>query len=99
RRIPHEYKYRHGQMKYLLKAALRGVLPDEVLDRKKKGFGIPLTRWLRTWDDGGFARAGALVGNPAWTAATLADHKAGKRDQRLALWCLLALEHHGEAFL
>jgi asparagine synthase (glutamine-hydrolysing) len=96
-RIPHEYKYRHGQTKYLLKAALRGVLPDEVLDRKKKGFGIPLTRWLRTWDDAGFARAGALIGNPAWTAAALAQHQAGKRDNRLALWCLLALEHHGEA--
>jgi asparagine synthase (glutamine-hydrolysing) len=97
RRIPHEYKYRHGQTKYLLKAALRGVLPDEVLDRPKKGFGIPLTRWLRTWDDAGFARAGALVGNPSWTASTLAEHKEGKRDQRLALWCLLALEHHAEA--
>jgi asparagine synthase (glutamine-hydrolysing) len=97
RRIPHEYKYRHGQTKYLLKAALRGVLPDEVLDRPKKGFGIPLTRWLRTWDDAGFARAGALVGNPSWTARTLAEHKEGKRDQRLALWCLLALEHHAEA--
>ena len=97
RRIPHEYKYRHGQTKYLLKAALRGVLPDEVLDRPKKGFGIPLTRWLRTWDDVGFARAATLVGNPSWTARTLAEHKAGKRDQRLALWCLLALEHHAEA--
>jgi asparagine synthase (glutamine-hydrolysing) len=98
RRIPHEYKYRRGQTKYLLKSALRGVLPDEVLDRPKKGFGMPLTRWLRTWDDGGFARAGAMVGNPAWVTATLAEHKAGKRDQRLALWCLLALEHHGEAY-
>jgi len=97
RRIPHEYKYRHGQTKYLLKAALRGVLPDEVLDRPKKGFGIPLTRWLRTWDDAGFARAGALVGNPSWTAATLAEHKEGRRDQRLALWCMLALEHHAES--
>jgi hypothetical protein len=36
------------------------------------------------------------VRNPAWTAAALGEHKAGKRDHRLALWCLLALEHHGE---
>lgn len=96
RRIPHEYKYRHGQTKYLLKAALRGVVPHDVLSRKKKGFGIPLTRWLRTWDEKDFARAGALVGNPGWTASALAAHKAGRRDQRLALWCLLALGHHGE---
>jgi asparagine synthase (glutamine-hydrolysing) len=97
RRIPHEYKYRHGATKYLLKQALRGVVPGEVLDRRKKGFGIPLTRWLRGWDDGGFARAAAIAGSPARVAATLAEHKAGKRDNRLALWCLLALEHHGEA--
>jgi asparagine synthase (glutamine-hydrolysing) len=97
RYIPHEYKFRHGQTKYLLKAALRGVVPDAVLDRPKKGFGIPLTRWLRSWNDGGFGRAAALVGNPAWTAAILREHKAGKRDNRLALWCLLALEHHGGA--
>jgi asparagine synthase (glutamine-hydrolysing) len=97
RRIPHEYKYRHGQTKYLLKAALRGVVPDEVLGRRKKGFGIPITQWLRTWDSGGFTRAAGLVGNRARVAATLAEHKAGKRDNRLALWCLLALEHHGEA--
>jgi asparagine synthase (glutamine-hydrolysing) len=98
RRIPHEYKYRNGMTKYILKSALKGVVPDWVLQRRKKGFGIPLTRWLRTWNDDGLGRASALVRNPAWTAARLAEHKAGARDNRLALWCLLALEHHGEAF-
>jgi asparagine synthase (glutamine-hydrolysing) len=97
RRIPHEYKYRNGETKYLLKAALRGVVPDAVLDRSKKGFGIPLTRWLRSWNDEGFGRAAEVVRNPAWTRTALSEHKAGKRDNRLALWCLLALEHHGEA--
>ncbi len=32
--------------KYILKESLRGILPDKVLDRKKKGFGIPLREWL-----------------------------------------------------
>jgi asparagine synthase (glutamine-hydrolysing) len=96
RRIPHEYKYRHGQTKYLLRSALRDVLPAEVLARKKKGFGIPLTQWLRNWDEGDFARGGRIAGNPEWTAATLAGHKSGKRDQRLALWCILALGRHAE---
>jgi asparagine synthase (glutamine-hydrolysing) len=98
RRIPHEYKYRNGRTKYLLRAALRDVLPAAVLERRKKGFGIPLARWLRTWDETDFARAGERIGNPAWAAAALATHKAGKRDNRMALWCLLALGHHGEAF-
>ena len=98
RRIPHEYKFRHGETKYLLKSALRGVLPDEIIDRKKKGFGIPAAKWLRDWPEAEFARAGAMVRNPAWVAGRLAEHKSGRRDHRMALWCLLALGHHGEAF-
>jgi asparagine synthase (glutamine-hydrolysing) len=97
RRIPHDYKFRHGHTKYLLKSALRGVIPDRVIDRRKKGFGIPAAKWLRDWNEADFARAGAVVRNPAWVAGRLAEHKARRRDHRLALWCLLALGHHGEA--
>ena len=97
RRIPHRYKYRNGETKVLLKSALRGVVPEDVLARRKKGFGIPLTQWLRSWDDHGFGRGAERVGNPPWAATRLAEHKAGKRDHRLALWCLLALEYHGGA--
>jgi len=97
RRIPHEYKYRDGTTKYLLKAALRGVVPDALLDRRKKGFGIPLTRWLRSWGDERFPRAAPLFGNRGWPGEALAQHRAGARDHRLALWTLLALERHEEA--
>jgi len=47
RRIPHQYKLRGGRTKYLLKKALEGVLPAEIIHRKKKGFGVPLARWLK----------------------------------------------------
>lgn len=47
-RLPMRYKYRHGKRKYLLKKALSGWLPKEVLDQPKKGFGIPLNLWLRS---------------------------------------------------
>ena len=96
RRIPHEYKYRRGRTKYLLKAALRGVVPDEVLDRPKKGFGIPFARWMRSWG-GGLDRAAATVGNAAWVRTVLEEHRGKRHDHRMPLWCLLALEHHGEA--
>src|SRR2546430_11688512 len=46
-RVPARLKLRHGENKYLLKSALRGVLPDPILDRPKMGFGIPLGSWLR----------------------------------------------------
>ena len=33
-------------MKYILKKAVRGVIPDEIIDRKKQGFGVPVYEWF-----------------------------------------------------
>ncbi|MBF0293675.1 MAG: asparagine synthase (glutamine-hydrolyzing), partial [Magnetococcales bacterium] len=48
RRLPHEFKMRRGVRKYLLKRAMTGLLPDTIIHRKKKGFGIPVAEWLET---------------------------------------------------
>jgi asparagine synthase (glutamine-hydrolysing) len=45
--IPADWKLHRGKTKHIFVKALRGMLPDEVLDRSKKGFGVPLNRWLR----------------------------------------------------
>ena len=37
-----------GKKKWLLKAALRGIVPDEVLFGPKKGFNVPFAKWLQT---------------------------------------------------
>ena len=94
RKIPHQFKYRDGQTKYILKKALQDIVPHEVLYRKKKGFGIPLTRWLRTWEEDDFNRTAPAYTDPAWVHARLSEHKAGKQDHRLFLWCWLALQYH-----
>jgi asparagine synthase (glutamine-hydrolysing) len=39
--LPEEVRYFNGELKGLLKHAYRGILPDHILDRRKKGFGIP----------------------------------------------------------
>jgi asparagine synthase (glutamine-hydrolysing) len=44
--LPENMKYRRGITKYLLKETMRGKLPDSIISRKKKGFGVPLARWL-----------------------------------------------------
>jgi asparagine synthase (glutamine-hydrolysing) len=46
-RVPADLKLRGGESKYLLKSALRKILPNEILGRRKVGFGVPLGRWLR----------------------------------------------------
>ena len=46
--IPHKYKYSHFDKKHILKELTYQYVPKELLDRPKKGFGIPLRKWLRT---------------------------------------------------
>ncbi len=45
--LPISYKLRHGCTKFLLKRAATGTLPAAIVGRPKKGFGIPLARWMR----------------------------------------------------
>jgi asparagine synthase (glutamine-hydrolysing) len=46
-RIPPELKLRQGNAKYILKRAMRGILPNAILDRPKQGFAIPLGHWFQ----------------------------------------------------
>lgn len=90
-RLPARFKFTEGRGKYLLRLALRGVLPDSVLDRPKKGFGVPTSRWLREFsrptDHDMGLRPGAF--GRLWQ-----EHAAGRKDHRLALWSGLSLHHH-----
>lgn len=44
--VPEEAKTRGGTVKHLLKRAVRGLIPDEIIDRPKQGFGVPVHEWL-----------------------------------------------------
>ena len=97
--LPGKRKLPGKQSKYLLKRAVRGQIPDEVIDRPKKGFGIPLAAWLR----GPLAaRLDAVVAeSPLWElglcdqkvfAAWHAEHRERKRDRSKPLWALYVLD-------
>ncbi|MDR4479633.1 MAG: asparagine synthase (glutamine-hydrolyzing) [Nitrospira sp.] len=45
--LPIGFKVRNGESKYLLKWAMRGVLPKQIITRRKQGFGVPIDRWFR----------------------------------------------------
>jgi asparagine synthase (glutamine-hydrolysing) len=45
--IPARAKLGSGGTKYLLKKAVRGLLPDEIIDRGKQGFNVPLPEWFK----------------------------------------------------
>ncbi len=44
--IPTSVKVADGELKHILKRAVRGVIPDDIIDRKKQGFGLPMREWL-----------------------------------------------------
>lgn len=44
--IPEKTKVKDGTLKYILKKTVRGVIPDDIIDRKKQGFGVPVYEWL-----------------------------------------------------
>ena len=46
--VPASLKIKNGKQKYLLKKSLSGIVPDNILYGKKKGFGVPYEYWLRT---------------------------------------------------
>jgi asparagine synthase (glutamine-hydrolysing) len=94
RRLPHQMKFRHGQTKYILRQALRGIVPDAAIDRRKKGFGIPLSRWLRELPRP--IPDPSLPLDVGWLQRKWAAHAGGREDVRHGLWCWLSLQQaHG----
>jgi asparagine synthase (glutamine-hydrolysing) len=91
RRLPHGYKFRNGRRKYLLRQALSGMVPAAVLGRRKKGFGIPLSRWLHQVPPAPPLAAVIGVQMP-WVAERWQAFRAGRGDERLFLWSWLSLQ-------
>lgn len=93
RRIPSNLKLRAGTTKYILKAAMAGLLPGWVLARRKQGFGVPVGQWLAK---GGLqleppANPGYSIARPA-LEKMLTEHKRLAVDHRFALWAQLVLQ-------
>lgn len=90
-RLPNRFKYRNGNRKYLLKKAMKDVLPSSILARKKKGFGIPLAKWLRD-----VPPSPPLVPIEGialdWVARQWREHRRGAADHRQFLWSWLSLQ-------
>jgi len=89
-RLPNRFKFRNGSRKYLLKKAMQGILPDNILKRRKKGFGIPVAQWLR--DGPASPPLTSVEGvNGEWASRQWREHRSGAADHRLFLWSWLSL--------
>jgi len=97
--LPSTLKIRRGRRKHVLKEAVRTLLPREILDRKKQGFGVPLGVWFR----GGLTDVFSDVlrssrtrergyFEPRFVDRLVDEHLTGRRDHTLRLWQLLVFE-------
>jgi asparagine synthase (glutamine-hydrolysing) len=103
--IPPEMMLRGGRTKWIFKEAMRGILPDDIIDRRKHGFAIPLGRWFRG-ELGGFVRDLLLtrrsrergIFEPAAIESLVRSHEQG-RPLDLQVWTLLSFELWCRAFV
>jgi asparagine synthase (glutamine-hydrolysing) len=97
--LPSKLKLKGFTLKYILKKAMKGWIPDEVINRPKKGFGVPIAKWVKgplkelfrdLLSSERIKREGFL--NPEYVTTLLEDHLRNKRDNRKQLWTLLVWE-------
>ncbi len=104
--IPEHLRLKGLKAKYILKRSLVGKLPEEILSRGKKGFGIPVAKLIlgqlrkdfqQEFDAEKIKKEGFF--NPNFTSKLLAEHVAGKRDNRKLLWTLMMFQLWSKHYL
>lgn len=96
--IPIKWKTRDHTAKYLLKKAVQGLIPDQLIHRKKMGFSAPMSQWLRGKFGAEVKRS--ILSSPLmsrgffrrdYIEGLLRDHASRRRDNSLYIWTLFNL--------
>ena len=104
--IPIEYKLKGSKGKFILKKAVEDLLPKAILNRPKKGFGIPIAKWLK-------GRLNPLLHdmlapqriehqglfNSDHIQRLIVEHETGKASHHKELWTLLVFQLWFDNFL
>jgi asparagine synthase (glutamine-hydrolysing) len=97
--VPASLKLAQGETKYLLKRAVRDLVPAEILNRPKQGFGVPIQEWINqqlrsrlreTLTEPRTRQRGYV--KPHYVDVLLDEHERGRRDHSMRLWSLFMLE-------
>lgn len=97
--LPSDLKFRGFTTKYLYKKAVEKILPREIVHRKKKGFGLPIAKWIKKDMKDMFLetlasdkiRAEGFF-RPEYVQTLLREHLNGAKDNRKQLWTLFMFE-------
>jgi len=104
--VPASLKLRGSVSKHVLKSAVRGLIPNEIVDRQKQGFGVPIRSWFNnelrellydTLTDSRTRQRGYF--NQKAVEEILDEHRRRRRDNSTHLWGLLTLELWHRAFI
>jgi asparagine synthase (glutamine-hydrolysing) len=104
--MPGHLKIRNGERKWILKQAMKDVLPASILTRRKEGFSIPMKNWLRRelqplmrdlLSPGRVARRGLF--DPAVVTGMVDAHTAGKENHAHTLFPLMVFERWADEHL
>jgi len=97
-RIPASLKMKGFETKHIFKRAVADLVPAEILQRPKQGFGVPIERWinqqLRDRVHGTLLESRTQRGytEPRYVEKLLNEHERGRRDHSMELWALFMLE-------
>jgi asparagine synthase (glutamine-hydrolysing) len=105
-RIPSDLKLKRLTTKHILRRALEGLVPREIIHRRKHGFGVPVGHWFRTSLQD-YVRKVLLSGQALRRGyfkeetlrRLLEEHQNGRRDHGHRLWALLTFEMWHRVFI
>jgi asparagine synthase (glutamine-hydrolysing) len=97
--LPASLKIKDGRRKHVLKEVAATLLPRDILERRKQGFGVPLGTWFRgnlreLFADTLLSPSSLQRGyfEPAFVRQIVDEHLAGTRDHMWQLWQLVVFE-------
>lgn len=104
--LPPDLKLKQGRGKFLLRAAMDGVVPEAIMRRPKKGFPVPTSSWLRCQLKD-FTRSALLdrdsacrqYMDPSTLREIVEGHQRGSSDFHQEIWVLLAFEMWHRLFI
>ena len=104
--MPGHLKIRNGDRKWILKRAMRGLLPEGILSRRKEGFSIPMKNWLRhelrplmeqLLAPDRLRQRGLI--DPDEVSRLIAQHCSGRANHAHVLFSLMTFERWAEQFV
>jgi asparagine synthase (glutamine-hydrolysing) len=105
--MPAGLRIRGGELKYVMKKAMQGIVPDQIINRAKRGFGAPIGAWFKAelagflreiLSEATLTRRGLL--DPQAVARLIREHESQEADRtdhllalvNLEIWCRMYLD-------